>query len=214
VAFTADHGESFGSHGVYWDHGGLYRDRLSVPLVLSWPGAPEGTRIARRVSNTDVGRTLLDLAGLAAVEHPGQDLLAHAPDSDAIFALSCFGFSASIADGDDLLILHLATHTLHHRSPDGVRVRHTLELFDIAKDPECSVELSESRRERAAELRQKLVAWLQAGESMRLKRTPVGSLEILEHLTALGYARGTELESDSALFPASCTCAECAKFAH
>jgi hypothetical protein len=212
VAFTADHGESFGSHGVYWNHGGLYRDRLSVPLVMSWPGAPEGTRVARRVTNTDLGRTLLDLAGLAAVEHPGQDLLADAQDSGVAFALSCFGFSASIAEGDDLLILHLATHTLHHLSPDGLRKRHALELFDIAQDPECSVELSESRHERAVELRQKLIAWLEAGESKLVKRTPLGSLEILEHLTALGYARGTEMGSDSALFPRGCTCEECAKF--
>lgn len=216
VAFTADHGESFGSHGVYWDHGGLYRDRLHVPLVLRWPGAPAGTRVARRVVNTDVGRTLLDLAGLAHVDHPGTSLLAQtdaAGPTEPAHAIACFGFSASIADGDDLLVLHLVEHELHVRSPDGLRRRHALELYDLERDPECRVDTSAARPERAAELRARLVSWLRAGEARSWSRTPVGSVEVLENLTALGYARGAEsAEGGTVLFPDACDCAECARY--
>ena len=42
VAFTSDHGESFGQHGVWWDHAELYPDSVHVPLILAWPGAPAG----------------------------------------------------------------------------------------------------------------------------------------------------------------------------
>ncbi len=215
VAFTADHGESFGSHGVYWDHGGLYRDRLHVPLVLRWPGAPAGTRVAQRVSNTDVGRTLLDLAGLRTVEHPGTSLLARigAPGAgEPVCSIACYGFSAAIADGDDLLILHLVEHELHNRSPDGIRKRHEVEMYDLAHDPDCQHDTSGARHERAAELRGRLVDWLRAGESLPWKRTPVGSVDVLENLAALGYAGASETGDGAALFPAVCGCGACAKF--
>ncbi|MBL8861739.1 MAG: sulfatase [Planctomycetes bacterium] len=214
VAFTADHGESFGSHGVYWDHGGLYRDRLHVPLVLAWPTAPAGRRVAERVSILDVGRTLLDLAGLAAVEHPGSNLLARGSATvEPHFAIACFGFSASIVDGDDLLILHLAEHELHNRSLDGRRERHAVELYDLASDPECVRELSVERRGRTAELRARLVAWLQAGQGRGWRSTPVGSVDVLANLSALGYAGGSTEGDDGRLFPSYCECARCLEFA-
>ena len=31
VAFTADHGESFGAHGVWWEHAELYPETIHVP---------------------------------------------------------------------------------------------------------------------------------------------------------------------------------------
>lgn len=215
VAFTADHGESFGSHGVFWDHGGLYRDRLHVPLVLRWPGAPAGTRVERNVSNTDVGRTLLDLAGLEDIEHAGSNLVALSESTaveEPVFAISCFAVSAAIVDGDDLLILQLREHQLHEGA-DAVRLlQHAVELYDMARDPECANESSSARPERAAELRARLIQWLQARESSGLRRAPVGSVEVLKNLSALGYAQGMEGEADGAFFPIGCDCAECAKY--
>jgi arylsulfatase A-like enzyme len=75
IAFTADHGESLGAHGVYWDHRGLYPQTTQVPLVLAWPGSPRGMRSDRPVTNVDLARTLLDLAGLPSVEMPGTSLV-------------------------------------------------------------------------------------------------------------------------------------------
>ncbi len=216
VAFTSDHGESFGSHGVFWDHAGLYRDRLHVPLVLRWPGAPSGTRVARCVSNTDVGRTLLDLAGLQRVEHPGSNLVRppeSAPASAPIFAISCFSFSAAIVDGDDLLILQLREHQLHDGADAKRKQQHAVELYDMARDPECADESSSARPDRAAELRGRLVHWLQARDSAGLRQMPVGSIEVLRNLSALGYTQGTGSEADGAFFPIECDCAECAKYA-
>ncbi len=216
IAFTADHGESLGAQGVYWDHGGLYGGRLHVPLVLRYPGAPAGKRVTQRVQNTDVGRTLLDLAGLRDVEHPGSDLLtrldpAHA--SEPIFTMACFGFSAGIADGDDYLVLHLRTHDLQFGLVESTRLGHTVELFDLRQDPECLHDLSAERHERAAELRRRVIDWLHAGVAQPWKRAPVGSVEVLENLTALGYAGGPVGESDASFFPDRCDCAECARFA-
>lgn len=216
IAFTADHGESFGTKGVYWDHAGLYPDRLRVPLVLRWPGAPAGRRVADKVSNLDVGRTLLDLVGMAGVEHPGHSLLRHVdahPTQEPIFAVACFGFAASIADGNDFLVLNLSDHEVHNRSVEGLRVRHTIELYDLASDPGCERDVAPARVERARELRARLVEWLQAAHLKPWRQDSVGSPAVLENLAALGYAGDSQAMTDGSLFPAGCDCAPCRAFA-
>ncbi len=67
VVAVADHGESLGEHGIYYDHGGdLYDPALRVPLVMRLPGrVPAGVRVADAAGLTDVAPTLLALVGLA-----------------------------------------------------------------------------------------------------------------------------------------------------
>ena len=76
VALTADHGESLGAHGIFFSHAELYPDTLHVPLLLRWPGGPAGLVVEGAVRQQDIGRSLLDLAGLGALSFPGRSLLA------------------------------------------------------------------------------------------------------------------------------------------
>ncbi len=66
VVFTADHGESFGEHGVFFEHGfDLYEESIRIPLVLAMPGhLPEGTRVPGLVQLADVFPTALDVLGV------------------------------------------------------------------------------------------------------------------------------------------------------
>ncbi len=61
VVITADHGESFGEHGI--THGKtLYREVIHVPLMIRWPGhVPAGLRIRQPVTNAALSATLVDL---------------------------------------------------------------------------------------------------------------------------------------------------------
>ena len=65
TAFTADHGESLGDHGYYFDHGRFgFQTCLHVPLVLNYPGvlAP---RVDREPAELiDLAPTLLEAAGV------------------------------------------------------------------------------------------------------------------------------------------------------
>ena len=70
VVFTADHGESLGENQLYWDHSAIYPSTLRVPLIVAGPGVPAGATVGAHVSNRDVAKTLLALAGL---DKPGQD---------------------------------------------------------------------------------------------------------------------------------------------
>jgi arylsulfatase len=60
IVLTSDHGENFGDHGLYFNHAGLYRSTVHVPLVVSVPGATP-VRIAGQVESVDIAPTLLAL---------------------------------------------------------------------------------------------------------------------------------------------------------
>jgi arylsulfatase A-like enzyme len=62
IVITADHGESFGGHGLFIHGTSLYRGQIRVPMVFYWPSRiPQGVRISRPVSNAAIPATLVDL---------------------------------------------------------------------------------------------------------------------------------------------------------
>ncbi|HVP10946.1 MAG TPA: sulfatase [Phycisphaerae bacterium] len=64
VVLTADHGESFLDHGSF-EHGHtLYNELLHVPLIMSWPGELEPSKVPLAVSLMDVAPTLCAQAGV------------------------------------------------------------------------------------------------------------------------------------------------------
>jgi arylsulfatase A-like enzyme len=63
VVLTADHGESLGEHGYYFDHGeDLFDPCLRIPLVIVAPDAPSGRRVPSLASTLDLMPTILDAA--------------------------------------------------------------------------------------------------------------------------------------------------------
>jgi hypothetical protein len=60
VVFTADHGEAFGEHGAWFEHGqSLHTEEIHVPLVVKDSGRPRSGRVAAPVSLLDLAPTLL-----------------------------------------------------------------------------------------------------------------------------------------------------------
>jgi arylsulfatase A-like enzyme len=78
ILFTADHGESMGEHGLYFQHGSdVFEENVRVPLVIKPPrdlgGRPR--RVADAVSHVDLLPTVLAAAGLKAPQGlDGRDL--------------------------------------------------------------------------------------------------------------------------------------------
>lgn len=194
VGFTADHGESFGEHGIWWDHAELYPTTVHIPLILSWPGAPAETRVDAPVQQIDLGRTLLDLAGLEQVAFPGRDLRWPLEDDQATqprYLISAHGSSAAIQSGSWHLILNLTEHSswaLEQR-----RMAHSVELYNLKEDPECLHDVLEQEFERAARMRKDLLEWLSRAPTQGLgssggQRTTSADAA----LQALGYLEGGE----------------------
>jgi choline-sulfatase len=118
VLFVSDHGESWGERfedpsevkGIYHLHGAtLYDEILHVPLLLAVPGLAPGA-VASQVSTLDVAPTLLELAGLPAIEGDGRSLLEPDPDRAVFAATSDRGVLSQVGvrRPDWKLIRHLA----------------------------------------------------------------------------------------------------------
>lgn len=207
LAVTADHGESLGAHGFFWRHKGLHPDTLHVPLILAWPGAPAGQRVSAPVGHLDLGRTLLDLAGLEA-RFPGRSLAGEAPGSGDRHAIATGRRSASITRGRMHLIQHLVEP-------------HRVELYDLAADPATQHNLvapgaGEAHLPLARELRVALLAWLaEASEGGRGRWAGARHTDeqTLEELAALGYADQLEDDGAGSLgLPPECPCEGCQRF--
>ncbi len=190
IAFTSDHGESFGEHGVWWDHADLYPQTVHVPLILSWPGSPEGVRSTEFVRQIDIGRTLLDLAKLELETFPGRNLswaLDEFPAADALFELSAHGNVACVQTSSWRLCIHLRNH--HEAALAEERQKHQVEFFDLQRDPLCNQNLAREAAHfaRAKRMRGQLIEWLRAADPTGWGETQALTLEALQSLEAMGY---------------------------
>jgi len=208
VALTGDHGEVLGRHGIWWAHKDVYPDTLHVPLALAWPGAPAGTRFEAPVQNSDLGRTLLDLAGLERAPFPGRNLARLEVSNAPRFALSGARTAASItADGWHLVLQLVLSDEPEQKTH---RALHQFELFRLVDDPTCERDLANDEPARAKQLHSQLVTWLAGWKGERFaafKRTDAATVA---NLAQLGYASNTEASDAGApLFDAKCACEWC-----
>lgn len=190
VAFTADHGESLGEQGIWWDHQGVYPSVLHVPLILAWPGAPGGTRVSTPVRQFDTGRTLLSLSGLEASAFGGRDLAPSWAGGDfegvPRMAFGSEGHAIGISQGGWHLVVNLRmpkptifTVDLPEEKP--------VELFDLRADPACENDLSGTELVRVARLGGAILRWLEAAPAGWAERGQVDE-ESAAVLAGLGYA--------------------------
>ena len=196
TVFTGDHGEAFGRNGLWWTHHGLYADQLDVPLIVAAPGLPmpPGWLSFTPVSAMGVGGTLLQLAGLDPAPHPASPLpLEPLPDGappEPRFALGYAGLKAAIEHEGWLLILNLQDHE-EERGPRSFR-KGARELYHLADDRACALELTAREPERADRLERALVRWLAQADPVGLAGSFNVSAEAQRRLVELGYAGNLE----------------------
>lgn len=173
VVVTADHGEELGDHGDVLHARTLYEEVLRVPLILRAPGV-SARQILEPVQITDLGRTLLDAAGLGAVAFPGQPLLA-SPPATALRAELHPGpwsaHSAAVIDGSVKLITTAGQQ---------------MQLFDLASDPAERHDLSALQPQLVRRLRDLLPTDATGRKQAAAVPTPPDPA-IQERLRALGY---------------------------
>jgi arylsulfatase A-like enzyme len=212
IALTADHGESLGEHGIYWEHAGLYPQTIHVPLILAWPAAPAGTRVKTPVFQLDLAQTLLGLAGVVDAGIPGSDLLAGRDRSgEPRFTISSGAERASVTKDNWHLIISLRKYLVTVGAEQQVFPKHHAELFDLAKDPACEHDLAHEEVTRATELRRILCAWLSSATPRGWAGRENGGPEMAQHLAQLGYTAPAGTSSINKI-DIDCTCAECAPF--
>jgi len=198
-AVTADHGESLGEDGVWWDHSRLNQSTVHIPLLMSWPGGEPG-RSDFPVEQIDVGRTLLDLAEVES-EFPGENLVRAYEGSASVeprFSLAAHGWSAAVEADGWMLTLQIRSYP----QPFSTRqwMHGETELYNLREDPTASKNVLDDHMEVATELRAALTSWLNAGPAQGLGADAVITEEARASLEALGYAGGKEGQNEGAFW--------------
>ncbi|MFT7676211.1 MAG: arylsulfatase [Planctomycetota bacterium] len=191
IALTADHGESLGENGVWYDHEGLFPPVLRVPLLLRVPGGPTG-RIDARVGNFELARTLLDLAGPGLgrggqLNTVGDDLMQLARDGAAADRPVFFAGASLLELGLNDGVAHHIQQGKNSKKPDPAQ------LFLLEGDPDCLVDQTAMRPALAERYRARTLAWF-AERSTGVRAKAQTSRAQEAQLDALGYGGGDEDE--------------------
>ncbi|MEC8512088.1 MAG: sulfatase [Planctomycetota bacterium] len=190
VAFTADHGESLGVEGIWWAHSRLNYDTIHIPMMLSAAGL-EPARTDAPVEQIDVGRTLLDIAGVDT-EFPGRDLRWAVDEPEAAqprFSLGAHGWSAAVEVDGWMLTLQIKEYP--RPFSERTWVHGETELFNLREDPTAATNVLDENFERARAMREALTDWLSDPQGPGLAVDTELSPEALASLEALGYGGGT-----------------------
>jgi len=179
VVIVADHGESLGEHGIFFDHQGLYEPTVRVPLLVWAPGRVPPARHDGLVSTVDVAPTILRLVGLpvpAAMR--GRDLLTGGGAPRDVVSESIDRRQLMLRRGRWKLIrtVENAWYTEAFAPRRG-----TVELYDLERDPGEERNLAAAAPAVVAELTAALDAWERA--ALVPAAPPVPD----ERLRALGY---------------------------
>lgn len=188
VAFTSDHGESLGEHGLWWSHSTLRPSVTQIPLIMSWPGGPQGVRLDAPVRQMDVGRTLLARCGIES-DFGGVDLakaLDGGAPSSPRFLISAHHNSAAIKHEGWLYLQLLRPHkTAAHEEAEVLGQAH---LYQLSVDPTAKKDLLLEELERASQMRTALLNWLDSAPTEKLVEAQMLSEAQQLELVQLGYS--------------------------
>ena len=185
VVAVGDHGEAFGEHGEYSHSIFVYDTTLRVPLLMSGPGIPAGTRVAEAVTLADVAPTVMRALGAPMKDVDGIDLspaFAHVPlpqrelYAESFAPLMEFGWAP-------LRALRTGTRKLI-AAP-------TPELFDIGQDPGETANLAAAQANAVRDLEARVNRY----SGPDLPGAPPADREAAERLRALGYSSGSSIRN-------------------
>ncbi|MFH1277731.1 MAG: sulfatase-like hydrolase/transferase [Candidatus Eisenbacteria bacterium] len=194
LVVAGDHGEGFGEHDYYFDHGDfLWESGLHVPLILYGPGfLPAGVVEDASVRLLDVAPTILEAAGLPpSRDGEGESLLAAA---EGPLAPRVVFSEASKPWNVEVRGVYQNQYKAKSIRREGWKLVVTpfldgMELFDLAADPGETRNVMGREPEIAADLEAALLAWIrEKNPGFRENDLTVGE-EIREKLKALGYSR-------------------------
>jgi len=144
---TSDHGEQFGTKGHFGHGNSLYYSTLRVPLLFSFPTVlPQDTTVRRRVSLSDVPKTVTELLGFEKTKIAGNSLSGYwrhenSRQHNSGKLISEVRKGIGVPDwllhskGDMKSLVHKDLHYI--RNGDGVE-----ELYHLGNDPNELVDLA------------------------------------------------------------------------
>jgi arylsulfatase A-like enzyme len=178
VVVASDHGEAFGEHGEVSHSLFVYDTTLRVPLVISGPSIAPRT-VTAPVSLVDVAPTILKLLDIKGLDTDGIDLTP-ALNGETLPERSLYAESfAPLLDFGWAPLRSIRSQGLKYIDAP------TPELYDLARDPGETRDLSGSDAARVATLREQVQRYTPAAAN-----SGTTDPEALARLQALGYVAG------------------------
>ena len=200
IVFLSDHGEQFLEHGRPFHEEHVYGELINVPLVFRWPGVvPAGGVVDETVQLLDVVPTILDLAGIPAVElHQGASLRPLITgerrgwtDRPAISEWKKRADQKKTDIVDAFGIIHDGWKLVHNTDRPGGQPE--FELFEHRKDPLNLDDVAAEHPEIVARLQKQLETWHSWAQDAKLPSDAEASEGLdsgeLERLRSLGYVQ-------------------------
>jgi arylsulfatase A-like enzyme len=203
MVLAADHGETFGEHGVDGHARNVLTPVIHVPLIIRLPFPVEGLRVASQVRNLDIAPTLLDLAGLPMPEQfEGASLLPLMTSRDtaedrpnyAALGAPLFPDASVQASLNDGAWTYARNAPAIESDPESYASRAVAPgrefLFDRGVDPGEKVNLIDLEKRRASQIQAKLDRHLAESPLEGVKEEGLRiDPEIADRLRAMGYLR-------------------------
>jgi arylsulfatase A-like enzyme len=164
VVVTADHGNSFGEHGILDHFFSVHQPLAAVPLVIRHPDIPAGV-VERSVGTIDLAPTVLEIAGLDTAGLHGIPL-----SSDSSDPRGCLVTEFVDPPVERFDRFHRFNPARYRRELRGVRRGQDKyiwssdghdELYNLTVDPQETRNLVDSEPVLLAELRKHHDTWLQ-----------------------------------------------------
>jgi len=160
IVYAADHGEMLGDHGLMAKMN-FYRSSVRVPLIVRPPAGTTGRVETAPVQAFDVAATLLDAGAAAPLDGaPSRSLVPLVTGSDGASRASAVSM---IRMRPDLTTWHAITNG-DWRATINADTREASELFDLAADPDETIELSEREPALRAQMIERLADALIAAD--------------------------------------------------
>jgi arylsulfatase A-like enzyme len=158
IIISGDHGDSFGEHGQYMDHGIANEAVHRIPMIVRWPGMAKGAQCDAMIYGLDLGPTLCELLGLQTPERwDGRSFAPALRGEDfvgwpyQVWDHGIYTLTRAVRTRDWLLI-----HILH---PGCYPYDEPVLLHNMMRDPHQTVNLAHERPDIVAELNNHLTEW-------------------------------------------------------
>jgi arylsulfatase A-like enzyme len=183
LAVMGDHGEAFLEHGWLTHAGRVDEPVVHVPLMLRWPGHIVPRREDAVVSTAQIGRTLLQLAGIDGSTFGMEEALPLAPQP-ADPAAERIAMTETLRDACfTALVGERYKYVVEHRSC-------TENLFDLAADPGERNDLAAAQPDQLARFRALLAERydrLAAAKIPQASQPPETVQSLEKALRSIGY---------------------------
>ena len=160
IIVSADHGDSFGEHGQYMDHGMANEAVHNIPMIVRWPGLTQQGHCDRLIYGLDLAPTLCELLGLPTPA--GWDGRSFAPALRGrpfegwpylVWDHGIYTFTRAVRTPEWLMILVLHPGLYPYDEP--------VLLHDVRADPYQATNLAGERPQVVGELMSHLAGWRQ-----------------------------------------------------